>query len=140
MKGLKRLLGIDENGYIVKQQPAATTALVPPDEFANKLEVLSKVLQQMIQTELFHMQQDDANDQMNITINQDYLAQNIKLLSVSSTEQLNEIQDRLEKLRKEQEGIKQQIQEIEGRSKVNIAIKIRESQIESNVMRLYMNL
>ena len=58
VKGLKRLLGIEENGYIVQKQPAATTALAPPDEFANKVEVLHNVLQQMIQTGLFHMQQD----------------------------------------------------------------------------------
>lgn len=38
VKGLKQLLGIEENGYIIKQQPAATTALVPPDELANKVE------------------------------------------------------------------------------------------------------
>jgi len=37
------------------------------------------------------------------------------------------------KFRKEQERIKQQIQDIEDRSKVDIAIKIRERQIESNV-------
>jgi len=37
------------------------------------------------------------------------------------------------KSRKEQERIKQQIQEIEDRSKVDIAIKIRKRQIESNV-------
>jgi len=43
VKGLKRLLGIDENGYIIKQQPAATTALAPPDELANKVEVPSTV-------------------------------------------------------------------------------------------------
>ena len=44
VKGLKRLLGIDENGYIVKQPPAATTAIAPPDELANKVDVLSNVL------------------------------------------------------------------------------------------------
>ena len=43
VKVLKRLLSIDENGYIIKQQPAATTALAPPDELANKVEVPSTV-------------------------------------------------------------------------------------------------
>jgi len=41
-----------------KKQPAATTAPAPPDELANKVEVLNNVLQQMMQTGLFHMQQD----------------------------------------------------------------------------------
>ena len=44
VKGLKQLLNIQENGYIVKNQPAATTALAPSDELANKVEVLSNVL------------------------------------------------------------------------------------------------
>ena len=55
--------------------------------------------------------------------NKDYLAHNSKLLSIDPTEQLIEIQER----------IKQQIQDIEDRSKVDIAIKIRERQIKSNV-------
>ena len=133
VKGIQRLLGIKENGYIVKQQSAATTALAIPDELANKVEVLSNVLQQIIQTGIFHMQQNEETGTMNITINEDYLAQNIKLLTSQSNEQLNEIQERTEKIEKEQEEMQQQIQEIEDRSKVDIAIKIRERQIESNV-------
>lgn len=133
VKGLKRLLGIEENGYLIKNQPAAKTALAPPDELANKVEVLNNILQQMMQTGLFNMQQDNETGAMHITISQDYLAQNIKLLSAESTLQLSKIQNRTEKIQKEQEGIKQQIQDIKDRSKVDIAIKIRERQIESNV-------
>ena len=55
--------------------------------------------------------------------NKDYLAHNSKLLSIDPTEQLIEIYERT----------KQQIQDIEDRSKVDIAIKIRERQIKSNV-------
>lgn len=132
VKGLKRLLGIDENGYVVKQPPT-TTALAPPDELANKVEMLSNVLQQIMQTGLFNIQQDDETGTMHVTINEDYLAQNIKLLSAQSTEQMNEIQKRTEKIQKEQEGMKQQVKEIEDRSKVDIAIKIRERQIENDV-------
>lgn len=95
--------------------------------------MLSNVLQQIIQTGIFHMQQDEETGTMNTTINEDYLAQNIKLLSAQSDEQLSEIQERTEKIEKEQEEMKQQLQEIEDRSKVDIAIKIRERQIESNV-------
>ena len=43
------------------------------------------------------------------------------------------MQNRTEQIQKEQEGIKEEIEEIKGRSKVDIAIKIRERQIESNV-------
>ena len=139
VKGLKRLLGIDENGYIIKQQPASTTALAPPDELANKVEVLSNILHQMMQTGLFNMQPDEENGTMHITINQDYLSQNIKLLSAESAEQLSEIQDRTEKIEKEQEGMKEQLQKVKDRSKVDIAIKIRERQIETNVINSLRN-
>ena len=105
VKGIKRLLGIDDNGYIIKQQPVATTALAT-DELANKVEVLSNIIQQMMQTGLFNMQPDEENGTMHITINQDYLPQNIKLLSAESAEKLSEIQDRTEKIEKEQDGMK----------------------------------
>ena len=134
VKGLKQLLGIDKNGYIIKQQPAATTVLAKPDELANKVEILSNILQKIMQTGLFHMQQNEKNGEMHITINQDYLTQNIKLLSAESIQKLIDIQDRTEKIEKENEAMKQQIQDIEDRSKVDIAIKIRERQIESNVI------
>ena len=133
VKGLKQLLGIEENGYIVKNQPAATIALAPLDELTNKVEVLNNVLQQMIQTGLFNLQQDDKDGAIHITINEDRLTQNIKLLSEQSTAQISEIQERTEKIEKEQERMKEQIQEIEDRSKIDIAIKIRERQTESNV-------
>ena len=134
VKGLKRLLGIEENGYIVKNQPAATTALAPPDELAHKVEMISNVLQEMIHTELFHMHQDDKTGAMRITFNQDYLAQNIKLLSANSTEQLSEIQDRTEKLSEESKSLQQQITELKEENKKDIVVKIRERQIENDVV------
>ena len=139
VKGLKRLLGIDESGYIIKNQPIPTTALASPAELAKKVEVLSNVVQQMMQTGLFNMQLDDENGEMHLTLNQDYLAQNMKLLSEQSTEQLSEIQERTEKIEKEQESMKQQLQKIKDRSKEDIAIKIRKRQIESNVINKLRN-
>lgn len=134
VKGLKRLLGIEENGYIVRNQPAATTALAPPDELSHKVEVLNNVLQQMMQTGLFHMQQDDKTGAMHITVSQDYLAQNIKLLSAESTEQLSAIQDRTEKLSAESKSLQQQITQLKEDNKKDIVVKIRERQIENEVV------
>jgi hypothetical protein len=74
LKDEYRVKGIEENGYIVKNQPVATTSLAPPDELAHKVEVLNNVLQQIMQTGLFNMQQDDETGAMLITISQDYLA------------------------------------------------------------------
>ncbi len=90
VNGIKQLLSIEANGYIVKNQAAATTALAPPDELAHKVEVLSTVLQEMIQTGLFHLHQDNEAGTIRIAINQEYLVQHMKLLS---TEQLSDIQN-----------------------------------------------
>ena len=51
------------------------------------------------------MQQDEEMDTMNITINEDYLVQNIKLLSAESAEQLSAIQNRTEKLSEENKSL-----------------------------------
>ena len=131
VKGLKRLLGIEENGYIVKQRLAATTALAPLDELSNKVEVLSNVLQQIIQTGLFHIQQDDETGTMHITVNEDYLAQNVKLLS---TEHIEEIQDRTAKITEENKNLQKQITELQEDNQKDIVVKIRERQIENEVV------
>ena len=134
VKGLKRLLSIDKHGYIVRNQPAATTALAPSDELVNKVEMLSNVLQQMMQTGLFNMQQDDETGAMRITINEDYLAQNIKLPYAKSTKQLSEIQDRTVKLSEESKHLQKQITELKEENKKEIVVKIRERQIENEVV------
>jgi hypothetical protein len=139
VKGLKQILGIDENGYIMRNKYAPTTALAKPDELANKVEVLSNVVQQMMKTGLFNIQMDDENGGMHITINEEYLTKDMKLLSAQSAEQMSEIQERTEKIEKEQEGIKQQIQDMKVRQRMDIAIKIRERQIESNLINKLRN-
>ena len=131
VKGIKKLLNIEKNGYIVKQRLAATTALAPLDELSNKVEVLSNVLQQMIQTGLFHLQQNDENGKIHITINEDYLVQNVKLLS---TEQLSDIQDRTEKITEESKSLQKQITELKEENTRDIVVKIRERQIENEVV------
>ena len=86
----------------------------------------------MMQTGLFHMQQDDENGAMQITLNQDYLAQNIQLLSLESTQQLSEMQERTEKLTEESKSLQQQITEL--KEEKDIVVKIRERQIENEVV------
>ena len=132
VKGLKRLLAIEKNGYIVKQRVAATTpALAPLNELTNKVEVLSNVLQQMIQTGLFNSQQDDKSGTIHITINEDYLTRNVKLLS---TEQLSEIQDRTDKITEDSKSLQKQLTELKEENQKDIVVKIRERQIENEVV------
>ena len=133
VKGLKRLLGIEENGYIVKQRLAATTALAPLDELSNKVEVLSNVLQQIIQTGLFHIQQDDETGTMHITINEDYLTENVKLLS---TEHIGEIQHKTAQITAENQNLQKQITELKEDNQKDIVVKMRERQIENEVVSM----
>ena len=131
VNGIKQLLNIGANGYIVQNQAAATTALAPPDELAHKVEVLSTVLQEMIQTGLFHLHQDNEAGTIRIAINQDYLVQHMKLLS---TEQLSEIQDRTEKITEESKSLQKQITELKEEKQKDVVVKIRERQIENEVV------
>lgn len=133
VKGLKYLLGMEENEYTVKQ-PAATTALASPDELVNKVEVLSNMLQQMIQTGLFHIHQDDESNTMQITINEDYLDQNSHFLSVESLQQLSDMQDRTEKLTEKSKSLEKQITELKEKNQKDIVFKLRERQIENEVV------
>ena len=130
VKGIKQLLSIGENGYIVKNQAAATTALAPPDELAHKVEVLSTVLQEMIQTGLFHLHQDNEAGTIRIAINQDYLVQHMKLLS---TEQLSDIRIERKNYRRKQ-TLQKQITELKEENQKDIVVKIRERQIENEVV------
>ncbi len=129
-----RMILLLKDEYRVKGQPAATTAVAPRDELANKVDVLSNVLQQIMQTGLFHMQQHEENGAMQITLNEDCLTQNLNLLSTESLQQLSDIQDRTEKLTEESKSLQKQITELKEANKKDIALKIRERQIESEVI------
>lgn len=133
VKGLKRLLDIDENGYIVKQRKVSTE-VDKPNELANKVDVLSNVMQQILQTGLFELQENEESGSPQITLNQNVLSQNIKMLTSDTTEQLAKIQESTEKIQEENQTLKKQIEVIQERSKTDIVQKIRERQIENRVV------
>lgn len=133
VKGLKRLLGMDEQGHIVKQ----ATPVLPAqkDELTTQVEMLSKVMQQMIKTGLFNMQQEDENEDIKMTINKDFLSNNIQLLSTETSQQLTNIQEKTEKLTEENESLQKQLNEIKNNYLKDVAVKIRERHIEQGVLQ-----
>ena len=77
-----------------------------------------------------------ANGPMQITLNEDCLAQNIKLLSSDSIQRLSEIQDRTEKFTEESDSLQKKIAELKEENKKDVAFKIRERQIEKEVVTM----
>ncbi|MGE7948542.1 hypothetical protein [Lysinibacillus sp. NPDC093688] len=133
VKGLKLLLGIDDNGQLIKHQITATT--MGTDDLANKVDVLGNVLQQMIQTGLFNFLPDEEHGAMQVTINQDFLAQKIQLISSESNLQVEEIQKETAELKLENENLKKQISELQEEHSVkDIVQKIRERHIENEIL------
>ncbi|MBG9456519.1 hypothetical protein ABE61_21515 [Lysinibacillus sphaericus] len=133
VKGLKLLLGIDDNGQLIKHQITATT--MGTDDLADQVVVLGNVLQQMIQTGLFNFLPDEEHGAMQVTINQDFLAQKIQLVSSESNLQVEEIQKETAELKLENEKLKQQISELQEEHSVkDIVQKIRERHIENEIV------
>ena len=120
VRGLKLLLGIDDNGQLFKHQITATT--MGTDDLANKVDILGNVLQQMIQTGLFNITPNEEHGSLQVTINQDFLAQNIQLVSSESELHVEEIQKTVE-LKQENENLQKQISELQERSVKDIVQK-----------------
>ena len=134
MKGLKRLIGIHENSHIIKKQVAATTAVAVPDELATKVEILNRVLQQIMHTGIFLMKQDDETGDIEIEFNEDYLTQSIQLLAIESNKQISEVQDRIAQISAENKSLQKQMTKMNETHVKELAVKIRERQLEQVVI------
>ena len=119
VKGIKQLLSIEG---IINNQTAATT-LALSEKLNHQVKVLSTTLQEIIQTGLFQLQQDDKAGTISVTINQDYLVQNTELFSIK---QMNDIQDQIKQIEKQPNSI-------ENHACIDIAVRMREHQIKVNV-------
>jgi len=133
VKGLKNLLGIDDNGQLPNHQITATTMI--NDDLANKVDVLGNVLQQIIQTGLFTILPNEEQGALQVAINQDFLTQKIQLLSAESSS-FEEIQKETAELKQENENLQKQIQELHGGNVKTIVQKIRERHIENEIVSI----
>ncbi|KPN95165.1 hypothetical protein [Lysinibacillus sp. ZYM-1] len=132
VKGIKLLLGIDDNGQLLRHQITATT--MDSEDLSHKIDVLGNVLQQMIQTGLFQILPNEEQGTLQVNINQEFLAENIQRLSSDSTLQFEEIQKETTELKQENENLQKQITELQENSVKDIVQKIRERHIENEIV------
>jgi len=122
VKGIKLLLGIDDNGQLLRHQITATT--MDSEDLSHKIDVLGNVLQQMIQTGLFQILPNEEQGTLQVNINQEFLAENIQRLSSDSTLQFEEIQKETTELKQENENLQKQITELQENSVKDIYKKL----------------
>lgn len=134
MNGLKRLLGMQENGHILKKQIAATTAVAAPNDLAQQVDMLHHMLHQIMQTGLFHLEQDDETGAIRLEVNEEYFIQSMQLLTTASTKQMSDIQDTIAQLTEENKQLQQKMVEMRETSEKDLAIKMRERQLEKDVI------
>lgn len=132
VRGIKLLLGIDDNGQLLKHQITATT--MDSEDLSNKIDLLGNVLQQMIQTGLFQILPNEEQGTLQVNINQDFLDKNIQRLSTDSVLQVEEIQKETLELKQENEHLQNQITELQENSVKDIVQKIRERHIENEIV------
>jgi len=132
VRGIKLLLGIDDNGQLLKHQITATT--MDSEDLSHKIDLLGNVLQQMIQTGLFQILPNEEQGTLQVNINQDFLDKNIQRLSTDSVLQVEEIQKETLELKQENEHLQNQITELQENSVKDIVQKIRERHIENEIV------
>jgi hypothetical protein len=131
VKGLKQLLRINEDGHIIKQVSAQEN--LPEATYDKRLETLSQALAQIMHTGLFQMEQNEDNEEMKLTLNEDFLHQKIKALPESSQE-IEKLQLLTEQLEQKNQELAEKVEGILISNKEDIAIKIREKHIEQSVL------
>lgn len=129
VKGLKKLLHIDGEGFPIKQ------VLPTPvqNDLTKQVDVLSEVVQQMLQTGLFQMASHDE-ESIQITVNQSLLQQPTPLIAAEPDQQLTDIQNKLEKINEENNSLQKQMNEFKESYVQDVAIKMRERHIENEVI------
>lgn len=132
VRGIKLLLGIDDNGQLLKHQITATT--MDSEDLSHKIDLLGNVLQQMIQTGLFQILPNEEQGTLQVNINQDFLDKNIQRFSNNSVLQVEEIQKETLELKQENEHLQKQITELQENSVKDIVQKIRERHIENEIV------
>ena len=139
VKGLKQLLRINKDGHVVKTKPTSTTEIGLTDDIEYRLNAMSQVLEQIMKTGLFVMVPNEETEQMQLTLNQDFLLQEIKALPTETSQEVEEIQTITKKLEQENNELKKKVEEIVASNKEDIAIRIREKSIEQTVLNRLQN-
>lgn len=139
VKGLKQLLRINEDGHVIKTRQASTNEVGIPDDIEYRLNAMSQALEQIMKTGLFVMVPNEETEQMQLTLNQDFLIQEIKAIPTETSQEVEEIQKTTKKLEQENNELKKKVEEIVASNKKDIAIRIREKSIEQKVLNRLQN-
>ncbi|MEK5081102.1 hypothetical protein MKX73_19440 [Solibacillus sp. FSL W7-1436] len=139
VKGLKQLLRINEDGHIIKTRTASATEVSIPEDVEYRLNAMSQALEQIMKTGLFVMVPNKETEQMQLTLNQDFLIQEIKALPTETSSEFEAIQTITKKLEHENTELKKKVEEIVASNKEDIAIRIREKSIEQTVLNRLQN-
>ncbi len=131
VKGLKRLLNINEDGHVIKK---TTRDIAAPNDIENRMDTLSQALAQIMQTGLFQIEQDEETQQTQLILNEDLLQQKIKAIPPETSQKIADIQVITEQLQKENQELKEKINEVITSNKQDIAIKIREKHLEQTIL------
>ena len=138
-KGIKQLLRINEDGHIIKKRPSVSTEVGAPDDIEYRLSAMSQALEQIMKTGLFVMEQNEKTQQMQLTLNQDFLNQKIKAIPPETSQRLEKIQETTKNLEQENAELKKMVEGMMVSNKEDIAIRIREKSIEQTVLNRLQN-
>ncbi|MGY3190553.1 DNA primase [Lysinibacillus sp. TE18511] len=136
VKGLKRLLCINEDGHVIKQTTSEVTA---PKDLEGRMDTLSQALAQIMQTGLFQIEQDETTQQTQLILNEDLLQQKFKAIPPETSQKIADIQVVTEQLQKENQELKEKIDEVISSNKNDIAIRIREKHLEQTILNRLQN-
>lgn len=139
VRGLRQLLRINEDGHIIKKRPSPSTEIATPDDIEYKLNAMSQALEQIMKTGLFKMEQNEETQQMQLTLNQDFLEQKIKAIPLETSQKLEKIQTITKNLEQENTELRKMVEGMMASNKEDIAIRIREKSIEQTVLNRLQN-
>ena len=125
------MLGIDENGQLLKHQITATT--MDSEDLSHKIDLLGNVLQQMIQTGLFRFCRMKSKGHYKLTLIRTFLTKHSTSFDRFCPSSGRNSKETLE-LKQENEHLQNQITESQENSVKDIVQKIRERHIENEIV------
>lgn len=131
VRGLQRILGAGEGYVAVTKERVSPNELANPNEEMKKIEYLTKMMSQIMNSGLFEMVQED--DEVKLVISETY--KKVALLEDTSSQQgvLEELRKQTEGLVAENKQLAEELQKLKENRKEDVAVRIQEKRIESKV-------
>ncbi|WP_438317985.1 DNA primase [Sporosarcina sp. FA9] len=127
VKGLSNLLGINEEKDIKPQTFSSQ------EELLEKVDRLSNIVNEMVGTGLFEIKQVE-NEGQELTINLEFIQQQVQACLGDSNAQIEEIKALAHYYSKENESLKEQLEEIREQRIKDVAISLRERSLENKII------